>query len=226
VTEEVRTRPGTYIWLEGGVQHACFQPPEVEVLEERVLLHFLGPSSSAPQALQRVFAQELQHNGKQCLGGGCFGQEQPGSCSMSLGMAQARKPAGRARDEGTLDPPALPYLRQGNMAATSTSTGSSLDVPLLCAKRQWQRRDSDAHSYHGAEGAGAGRELLRVLLLHFLHQPLHLLPLDLLLALLEGGLSLDHLVHQAAQSPPVWAECVALVLHHLRSYTGAGVRDV
>lgn len=50
---------GTYIWLEGRVQHACFQPPEVEVLEERVFLHFLGPSSSAPQALQRVFAQEL-----------------------------------------------------------------------------------------------------------------------------------------------------------------------
>lgn len=59
---------GTYIWLEGGVQHACFQPPEVEVLEERVLLHFLGPSSSAPQALQWVFAQELQHKGNQCPG--------------------------------------------------------------------------------------------------------------------------------------------------------------
>lgn len=50
---------GTYIWLEGRVQHACFQPPEVEVLEEGVFLHFPGPSSSAPQALQRVFAQEL-----------------------------------------------------------------------------------------------------------------------------------------------------------------------
>lgn len=59
---------GTYIWLEGRVQHACFQPPEVEVFEERVLLHFLGPSSSAPQALQRVFAQELQRKGNQSPG--------------------------------------------------------------------------------------------------------------------------------------------------------------
>lgn len=97
VTEEVNTCTGTYIWLEGRVQHACFQPLEVEVLEERVLLHFLGPSSSAPQALQRVFAQELQHKGNQCggrnLGRGCFGQEQPsgwlGSCNMSLGMPRS-----------------------------------------------------------------------------------------------------------------------------------------
>jgi len=59
VTEEVRRWTGTYIWLEGWIQHACFQPPEVEVLEERMLLHLSSPSSSTAQALQRVFAQEL-----------------------------------------------------------------------------------------------------------------------------------------------------------------------
>lgn len=85
VSEEVRIQTGTYIWLEGGVQHACFQPPEVEVLEERVLLHFLGPSSSAPQALQRVFAQELQHTGNQCPGWRVL---QAGAALRSAGLLQ------------------------------------------------------------------------------------------------------------------------------------------
>lgn len=60
-------------------------------------------------------------------------------------------------------------------------------------------------------------KLPRVFFLHLLHQPLHLLPLDLLLPLLEGRLALDHLVEQAAQRPPVGAEGVALVGHHLWS---------
>lgn len=66
----------TYVWFEGGVQHARFQPPKIEVLEERVLLHFPGPSPSAAQAFQGIFAQELQHKGTSVTPW-CFGQEQP-----------------------------------------------------------------------------------------------------------------------------------------------------
>lgn len=74
-----------------------------------------------------------------------------------------------------------------------------------------------ASTHHFTEGLGVLGELAGVLLLHLPHQPLHLLPLDLLLPLLEGRLALDHLVQQAAQRPPVGAEGVALVFHHLRS---------
>lgn len=74
-----------------------------------------------------------------------------------------------------------------------------------------------ASTHHFTEGLGVLGELAGVLLLHLPHQPLHLLPLDLLLPLLEGRLALDHLVQQAAQRPPVGAKGVALVFHHLRS---------
>lgn len=61
------------------------------------------------------------------------------------------------------------------------------------------------------------RELIGVLLLVLTHSSVHLLPFDTLLALAEGRLALDHLKDQAAQSPPVWAEGVALILDHLWS---------
>lgn len=47
-------------------------------------------------------------------------------------------------------------------------------------------RGLPAQPYLGAERAGLWGEALRVLLGHLLHQPLHLLPLDLLFPLLEG----------------------------------------
>lgn len=82
-----------------------------------------------------------------------------------------------------------------------------------------------ASTHHFTEGLGFLWELAGVLLLHLPHQPLHFLPLDLLLPLLEGRLALDHLVQQAAQRPPVWAECVALVFHHLRSWRRDGRQE-
>lgn len=72
-------------------------------------------------------------------------------------------------------------------------------------------------THHFAEGLGILRELAGILLLHLPHQPLHFLPLNLFLPLLERRLALDHLVQQAAQRPPVRGEGVALILHHLWS---------
>lgn len=79
-------------------------------------------------------------------------------------------------------------------------------------------------THHFTEGLGVLRELAGIFLLHVLHQPLHFLPLDLLLPLLERRLTLDHLVQQAAQRPPVGAEGVPLVFHHLWSWRGARKR--
>lgn len=79
-------------------------------------------------------------------------------------------------------------------------------------------------THHFAERLGVLWELAGIFLLHLPHQPLHFLPLDLLLPLLEGRLALDHLVQQAAQRPPVGAEGVAFVFHHLRSWRRHGGR--
>lgn len=78
-----------------------------------------------------------------------------------------------------------------------------------------------ASTHHFTEGLGVLGELAGIFLLHLPHQPLHFLPLDLLLPLLERRLALDHLVQQAAQRPPVRAEGVPLVFHHLWSWRGA-----
>lgn len=51
---------GTHIGLEGRLQHAGSQPLEVQLLEEGVFLHLTGTTSTTPQALSRVLAQELQ----------------------------------------------------------------------------------------------------------------------------------------------------------------------
>ena len=80
----------------------------------------------------------------------------------------------------------------------------------------------ETSTHHFTEGLGILGELAGIFLLHVPHQPLHFLPLDLLLPLLEGRLALDHLVQQAAQRPPVGAEGVALVFHHLRSWRREG----
>lgn len=98
---------------------------------------------------------------------------------------------------------------------------------MRCRRSDNGSKGQDWDSAHlPAQGLGILRELVWVALLHLPHQLLHLLPLDFLLALLEGRLALDHLVHQAAQRPPVGAEGVALVLHHLRSCRGSDVRLV
>lgn len=83
---------------------------------------------------------------------------------------------------------------------------------------------STTPTHHPAEGLGLLGELAGILLLHLPHQLLHLLPLDLLLPLLKRRLALDHLVQQAAQRPPVGAERVALVFHHLRRWRTPGGR--
>lgn len=49
-------------------------------------------------------------------------------------------------------------------------------------------------AYLGTERAGLWGEAIAVLLGHLFHQPLHLLPLDLLFPLLEGRLACDHLI--------------------------------
>lgn len=53
-------------------------------------------------------------------------------------------------------------------------------------------------AYLGAERARLWGKALRVFFGHLLHQPLHLLSLDFLFPLLEGGLACDHLVQEAA----------------------------
>lgn len=87
--------------------------------------------------------------------------------------------------------------------------------------RSPERREdlaAQTSTHHFAEGLGVLWELAGVFLLHLFHQSLHFLPLDLLPPLLEGRLALNHLVQQAAKRPPVRAESVALVFHHLRSW--------
>lgn len=83
------------------------------------------------------------------------------------------------------------------------------------------QRERKGSAHHFTDGLGVRGELVGVFLRHLPDQPLHFLPLDLLLPLLERRLTLDHLVQQAAQRPPVGAEGVALIGHHLRSF-GAG----
>lgn len=97
-------------------------------------------------------------------------------------------------------------------------SGSSLSVSLLLNQEVLEDSPSRLSTHHLAEGHGVLRELAGIFLLHLPHQLLHFLPLDLLFPLLKGRLALDHLVQQAAQRPPVGAERVALVFHHLRRW--------
>lgn len=50
---------GTHIRLEGGLQYARSQTLEVQFLEDGVLLHLTGTTSTTPQTLGRVLAKEL-----------------------------------------------------------------------------------------------------------------------------------------------------------------------
>ena len=62
---------------------------------------------------------------------------------------------------------------------------------------------------------GRSEPLVVVVLRILLDPPVHLLPLDLLLALPEGGAAANHLVDQAAEAEPVRAEAVLLVVNDL-----------
>ena len=62
---------------------------------------------------------------------------------------------------------------------------------------------------------GGWGEAVAVVLGDLLDPPVHLLPLHLLLALSEGGPTLDHLVDEAAEAEPVRAEGVLLVVDDL-----------
>lgn len=65
---------------------------------------------------------------------------------------------------------------------------------------------------------GVLAELVRVLLLVALHPAVHLLPLHFLLPRPEGRLALYHLVEQAPEAEPVWAEGVPLVVYNFRCW--------
>ena len=62
---------------------------------------------------------------------------------------------------------------------------------------------------------GRSKPLVVVVLRNLLDPPVHLLPLDLLLTLSEGGAPLNHLVDEAAEAEPVGAEGVFLVVDNL-----------
>lgn len=74
--------------------------------------------------------------------------------------------------------------------------------------------------HHSTDSLGVLGELVVVLLLLLLHPPLHFLPLHPFLAGPEGRAPSRHLVHQAAQAPPVGTHAVLLVVDHLRSCAG------
>lgn len=119
-------------------------------------------------------------------------------------------------------PPRHPNRSAGSLLRSCGGQGGLGDL-CVSEQRAQLHQGRSARRYLRAERARLWGEALRVLLGHLLHQPLHLFPLDLLLPLLEGRLARNHLVQQAAQRPPVRAERVPLVLHHLGG-CGAAVR--
>lgn len=77
-----------------------------------------------------------------------------------------------------------------------------------------------SNTHHSTDGLCVLCKLVVVLLLLLLHPPLHLLPLHSLFAGTEGRPSRSHLVHQAAQPPPVRTHSILFIVYHLRSWTG------
>ena len=65
-------------------------------------------------------------------------------------------------------------------------------------------------------------EPVAVVLGDLLDSPVHLLPLHLLLPLPEGRATLDHLVNEAAETEPVRAEGVLLIVNDLRRHVAHG----
>lgn len=120
----------------------------------------------------------------------------------------------------------------------SSTFGDSKQWPLLCSAGSGTPRrgpcSARAHwrsaafpcplpppkpTHHAADGPGVLGELLGVLLCLFVHSPLHLLTLNLLFVFFERRMSLNHLVYQTAEPPPIRTECIALRVDNLRSCT-------
>lgn len=126
----------TNVRLEGWLQHASSQPLEVQLLEEGVFLHFAGTTSTTPQALSGVLAQELQR-GKGGQGG--LGE-----------TAAAHPPNPRSPHLAGLPPDGRHTWEQSERACgekrseyssgtsfTNRSTSSRLIFFFLCWKGDW-----------------------------------------------------------------------------------------
>ena len=92
---------------------------------------------------------------------------------------------------------------------------------FICSEWFWRRKEFMKHRYFfiiSILPRCRSKPLVIVVLRDLLDPSIHLLPLDLLLALSEGCTALNHLVDEAAEAEPVWAEGVFLVVDNLGSH--------